>query len=172
MRPGRSVQLCLVTAIALTMSRAAGAQVAGASLSGRVVDQAGSAVPGAMVTVSETGTNRSRTAVTDADGVYTVPSLAPGGYRIRVELSGFRTLTRDGIRLSTGETVIIRIDEKPTAQAAQSYLSRYGPQHRPLLIRRVIRDNPRPVPKVSASCRTARGFTRINDNGTQIFRMT
>ena len=36
---------------------------------------------------------------------YVVPGPGPGLYRVRVELSGFRPLTRDGIRLATGETV-------------------------------------------------------------------
>ena len=36
---------------------------------------------------------------------YFVAGLAPGAYRVRVELSGFRPLTREGIRLATGETV-------------------------------------------------------------------
>ena len=102
---GRLLRLCLVVTIAAGMSRAASAQIAGASLTGRVVDTIGTAVPGAVVTVSETGTNRSRTAVTGADGGYPVPSLTPGVYRVRVELTSFRTLTRDGIRLSTGEAV-------------------------------------------------------------------
>ena len=31
--------------------------------------------------------------------------LAPGAYRLRLELDGFRSVTREGIRLATGETV-------------------------------------------------------------------
>ena len=42
------------------------------------------------------------------NGGYVVPGLAPGVYPVRVELSGFRPLTRDGIRLATGET--LRLD--------------------------------------------------------------
>jgi protocatechuate 3,4-dioxygenase beta subunit len=73
------------------MAHAVEAQVGRGAVSGRIVDPAGSAVPGATVTVDEAGTNRSRTVVTGTDGNYAVQGLAPGTYRVRVELSGFRT---------------------------------------------------------------------------------
>ena len=86
----------------------AGAQVGSGSLAGRVVDQAGAPVPGATVTAIAAATNLSRTSVTGRDGAYVVAGLPPGTYRLRMELSGFRPLTREGIRLATGETV--RVD--------------------------------------------------------------
>ena len=85
-----------------------GAQIGAGALAGHVVDQAGAAVPGATVTVTAVGTSLSRTVVTSQTGGYVVPGLAPGSYRVRVELSGFRPLTREAIRLATGETV--RVD--------------------------------------------------------------
>src|SRR5262245_21778844 len=84
------------------------APVAAGALAGRVVDQAGTPVPGATVTVIAIGTNGARTAITDDRGGYVVQGLAPGPYRVQVELTGFRPLTRDGVRLATGETV--RVD--------------------------------------------------------------
>ena len=84
------------------------AQIGAAALAGDVVDPAGAPLPGVTVTVVAAGTNLSRTVVTDPDGRYSVQALAPGAYRVRVGLSGFRPLTRDGIRLATGET--LRLD--------------------------------------------------------------
>ena len=81
------------------------AQVAAGSLTGHVSDQAGAAVPGATVTVTATGTNLSRTSVTASDGAYLIPGLAPGSYQVRVASASFRPLTREGVRLATGETV-------------------------------------------------------------------
>ena len=81
------------------------AQIGAGALAGDVVDQGGAVVPGVTVTVTAVGTNLSRTAVTSQDGAYSVPGLAPGSYQMRVELSGFRPLTRSGVRVATGETV-------------------------------------------------------------------
>ena len=44
------------------------------------------------------------------DGVYTAASLAPGEYRLDLELSGFKPVRREGIRLSTGEKARIDFD--------------------------------------------------------------
>ena len=62
-------------------------------------------MPGASLTATEVGTALTRTAVTGPDGGYSIPGLPPGTYRIRAELSGFRTLIREGVRIATGETV-------------------------------------------------------------------
>src|SRR6266404_8006679 len=76
-------------------------QVAAGELTGVLKDPGGAAVPGATVTVTNVATNLRRVIVSSADGVYTAPSLAPGEYRVDVELKGFKPLRRAGIRLST-----------------------------------------------------------------------
>ena len=81
------------------------AQVGAGAVSVVVADQAGAATPGAAVTLTAVATNVARTAVSGAAGNAVFQGLAPGPYRLRVELSGFRPLVRDGIRVSTGETV-------------------------------------------------------------------
>jgi hypothetical protein len=96
---------CLWLWIGMATAATVGAQIGAGALAGVVVDEAGAAVPGANVTVAAVGTNLSRTALTTAGGGYNVPGLAPGVYRVRIELSGFRPLIREGIRLTTGETV-------------------------------------------------------------------
>ena len=84
------------------------AQLAAGDITGVVRDPAGAAVPGATLTVTDVDTNRQRVVVSSGDGVYTAPSLAPGDYRVEVELAGFKPVRRDGIHLSTGEKA--RID--------------------------------------------------------------
>src|SRR2546428_2513523 len=108
---GSFVCQCFVTACCLAASASpVFAQVAAAEITGVVKDQAGAAAPGATVTVTDVHTNRQRIVTSSRDGVYGAPSLAPGDYRIDVELSGFKPVRRDGIRLSTGEKARIDFD--------------------------------------------------------------
>jgi hypothetical protein len=88
----------------------AAAQTGGGELTGIVRDQAGAAVLGATIRVTETRTNLQRIVVTTDDGVYTAPNLAPGEYRVDIELSGFKSVRREGIRLATGEKARIDVD--------------------------------------------------------------
>ena len=86
------------------------AQTAAGEITGVVKDPAGAAVPGASITVTNTRTNLQRVVVSTGDGVYTAASLAPGEYRLDVELSGFKPVRREGVRLSTGEKARIDFD--------------------------------------------------------------
>ena len=107
--PKPTIRMCLAAiAFVAAASSPARAQVAAGEITGLVKDQAGAAVPGATVTVTDVATNRQRLVVTSVDGVYTAASLLPGEYRIAVELSGFKQVRREGIRLATGEKA--RID--------------------------------------------------------------
>jgi hypothetical protein len=102
----RSLRLVYACALALWgIATPLHAQVGAGAITGQVLDQAGASVSGARLTATEIGTKLTRTVVTATDGGYSIPSLPPGTYRIRAELSGFRTLIREGVRLSTGETV-------------------------------------------------------------------
>ena len=100
------VALCLVAASWL--SAPLSAQISSGALTGTVVDKGRTAVPGATVTVVAAGTNATRTVVTDSDGLFSVQQLRPATYTVRVELNGFNTLNRTGVRVATGET--IRLD--------------------------------------------------------------
>ncbi len=100
--------LCICVLALLDIATPGRAQVGVATLSGNVVDQAGAAVPGATVTATEGTTGLNRATLTAGNGTYVIPGMPLGVYRVQVALSGFRPLIRDGIRLSTGET--IRVD--------------------------------------------------------------
>jgi len=105
----RAVPVVIVAWLAAAAAPAR-AQVAAGEMTGLVKDQAGAAVPGATVTVTDVNTNRQRIVTSSAQGVYTVPSLAPGDYRVDVELAGFRSVRRAGIHLATGEKARIDFD--------------------------------------------------------------
>src|SRR5262249_25392382 len=61
------------------------------------------AVPG--VTVTATGSQGVKTAVTDGDGRFTVPFLTPGSYVVHVELQGFQPVDRSDLQVRVGQTV-------------------------------------------------------------------
>ena len=73
------------------------------------LDPQGLAVPGATVTV--TGPQGARTAVTDGTGRFTVPFLSPGTYAIKAELQGFKSIEQKDIVVRLGQTVDLRLDD-------------------------------------------------------------
>jgi Carboxypeptidase regulatory-like domain len=75
---------------------------AGAStgLMGQVTDSSGAAVPGAAITLTHVETGRVRTVTTNPTGDWEARFLSPGTYRVTFELSGFKTLRREGISVS------------------------------------------------------------------------
>jgi len=81
------------------------AQVQTGSILVRAIDQQGAVMPGVTITISSpvlvSGT---MTAVTDAGGVYRFPSLVPGTYSVKTELSGFKTINRENIVVLVGQT--------------------------------------------------------------------
>src|SRR6185295_3711682 len=76
---------------------------ASSGIVGQVTDSTRGALPGATVTVTNTGTNAQRSAVTDAEGRFTIPNLPPATYSIRVELSGFQAAELKDVTLRNGE---------------------------------------------------------------------
>jgi outer membrane receptor protein involved in Fe transport len=80
------------------------AQGAVAELRGRVLDASGAALPGATVTIVHTETGTARTTVSSETGAFVLPALQVGTHDIRVELSGFSTLTQEDVRLGVGES--------------------------------------------------------------------
>jgi hypothetical protein len=85
------------------------AQAVKGTLLGAVTDAQGAGVPGATVTITETGTNIGRTAQTNTSGNYVFTNLKDGTYRVEAELSGFRKFVRDGVIVSVNTTVRVDI---------------------------------------------------------------
>src|SRR4051812_36958988 len=78
------------------------------TLVGTVTDNSGAVVSGAKVSVVNLDTSFLSETVTNNEGSYYVPYLAPGNYRIAIEISGFKRYLREGLQIRTGE--IPRID--------------------------------------------------------------
>ena len=82
--------------LVFVLSKPVLAQDATGRVIGTVYDQQGGVVPAAKVTVTNTGTQVSRSTVTDKDGHFEALDLPIGDYRVAVEHDGFnRTVTQD-----------------------------------------------------------------------------
>lgn len=77
------------------------------SISGKVLDPDGLALPGATVTVAEQNTGFSRNVVTAQTGAYSIPSLTPGTYTLTVEMPGFGALKRPDLALTAGMEMVV-----------------------------------------------------------------
>jgi hypothetical protein len=117
MRPFSDVLAVGIGIVVLLSPAAAMGQAGQAELRGVVVDESGAVLPGTTVTATQTETGASRTAVASETGTFLMPALPIGSYVVRVELSGFTTIVREGLRLGVGETVVINFTMKVAALA-------------------------------------------------------
>ena len=130
---GLALALCM---FASPPSLAAQETVNSASVSGRVVDAQGAAVPGAAVTAREIETNVVRDTVTDQEGRFRLPYLKVGRYTIGVTLAGFAEATRTltltvgsafelpiTLRIATLETSVTVSADAMVLEAARSQIA-------------------------------------------------
>jgi Carboxypeptidase regulatory-like domain len=102
-------KLCVVIAlIVFSASGRAAAQDTTGSVTGRITDAQGLAVPG--VTVTATGPQGMRIVITDGEGRFTVPFLTPGTYRVHAELQGFTPVDRPDVQVRLGQTVELALN--------------------------------------------------------------
>src|SRR5437773_1180882 len=82
------------------------------SIVGRITDPSGAAVANARVTAVQASTGFSRTATTDAEGLYVIPSLQPSNYTVTVEAAGFSTVRQSDIALLADQTLAVNLSLK------------------------------------------------------------
>ena len=83
--------LFLVLAVAVAASPAFAQGGATSTITGTVADASGAVVPGADVVAKHVATNTTFTAVSGADGAFTIPAVPTGTYTVTVTLMGFKT---------------------------------------------------------------------------------
>ena len=92
----------------LVASAAAWGQSTTATILGTLRDSTGALMPGVNVTATNTDTNFSRRAQSDATGRYMIQFLPVGTYRLEVEAAGFKRFVQSGILLEVDRNA--RID--------------------------------------------------------------
>jgi len=88
-----------------------------ADLRGLVVDEAGSALPGASITVTSQDAGFSRQATSDAGGAFAIRLLPPGLYRVSASLRGMRAADVPNVHLSVGATTTLELRLEPSEVA-------------------------------------------------------
>ncbi|HWT02058.1 MAG TPA: carboxypeptidase-like regulatory domain-containing protein, partial [Pyrinomonadaceae bacterium] len=94
--------LCL-----LLVAGSTAAQEFRGSITGRVTDASGAAVPNAQVSATNAATNNAVRATTDESGDYTMLFLTPGGYALTVEAAGFKKLLRQNVEVRVGDRLTL-----------------------------------------------------------------
>src|SRR4051812_15628913 len=95
------------------------AQGTSGTITGRVIDQQGAAVPGVTVTAKSATTGFTRSEVSDSEGVYRLSALPVGVYDVTAELQGFTTVSKKGVEVNVAQTQAVDFPLK-VAQLAET----------------------------------------------------
>ena len=74
-----------------------------------VVKDSGGVIPGAEVTLTNPGTSLTRSAVTTQAGEYSFPNLAPGTYRLKIVLQGYKVYAQESISVGTQQFITLDV---------------------------------------------------------------
>ncbi len=88
-------------------------------ISGHVTDITGAALPETSITVTSQDTGLVRTTRTNGDGLYVVPELPTGVYKVTGEAKGFSRQTVDGNQLNTNVSVEVDFKLQVGSQAEE-----------------------------------------------------
>jgi len=100
-------QIIVLVAVAVSIPSVCAQSGNTSALTGRVTDPTGAVLPGVSVTATAIATNQTRAVVTAEDGVYRIPLLDPGTYRVRFGLPGFKTSEVADVTLVVTETAVL-----------------------------------------------------------------
>lgn len=119
-----SLNLLAAVVLFLALTPSVFGQTSGSgALIGTVKDPSGGVVPNATVTLSNKGTNQSRSTKTDADGAYRFGLLQPGDYGVTVEAAGFSAAMAASVTVTVTETAVLDETLQVGAQSQQVEVS-------------------------------------------------
>ena len=84
---------------------------------GTVKDPSGASIPGAKISLTNTGTNAARSVVSDSNGAYEFVNVDTGTYQISVDATGFQKATLTSFNLGARQTQRVDIDLTLASQA-------------------------------------------------------
>ena len=128
MSGSRVIRLGCALLLAALLPMSVWAQGQTGTIAGNVKDATGAVLPGVTVEVSSPALiEKTRSAVTDGEGAYKIINLRPGTYSVTFTLTGFSTVKRDGIELTSAFTANVNADMKVGAVAETITVSGESP---------------------------------------------
>src|SRR5215813_10599687 len=94
------------------------------TISGRVIDQNGSVIPGATITATRVATTAERSVVSDDAGNYKFIQLPPGVYNIKALFNGFAAEEKTNLTTIAAQNVQLNFVLKPGAITAEAVIVR------------------------------------------------
>jgi len=118
---GKIIKLGLASLLAFAGVIPAFSQVdvSSATIKGTITDSHRAVVVGAIVTAKSTERGTTRTAKTGSDGSYSIPTLQPGVYELRLEAQGFEAAVIPRAEITVGMTAVYDIELQPGGVKAQ-----------------------------------------------------
>src|SRR5215475_1239027 len=102
--PLAGLVVCLAAVPSVALAQESG-------ISGVVRDSSGAVLPGVTVEAASPALiERSHSAVTDGAGQYKIINLVPGVYTVTFTLTGFNTVRREGIELTSNFTAQVNAE--------------------------------------------------------------
>jgi hypothetical protein len=105
-----SIKFLMVLLLIIGLTSIANAQRLQGSVTGKVSDTEGNALPGCTITLEGPSMQGQMTFVSTENGSYRFPSVMPGSdYQLTFEMPGFKTVVRTGLNVSVGKATSINI---------------------------------------------------------------
>jgi hypothetical protein len=103
----RFPRIAFLFAFAVSLALPLEAQSPNGTMNGRVLDPSNKVISGADILVISDATGLKYSGKTNEDGIYVVPNLPPGAYRLQVSKVGFKTLIKPDIVLNIQDALSI-----------------------------------------------------------------
>lgn len=100
----RILAVCFLSAL-LSFFTILAAQTSSGTISGRVVDPSGAAVPGAEVRLVNQATNAARVLTTTESGDFVITEVQPGTFTLTVKAAGFKQHEQKDLHLSASDRI-------------------------------------------------------------------
>ncbi len=129
------------------------------TLTGRVKDESGAALPGTTVELSDAGKGFRRSVTSDASGAFNFPLLPPGKYTVKATLASFESFGSEGNIVTAEKTTVVNIILKLAAAQESVSVSADAP----LVDKTNVSDTTHIDSSLTDTLAIARGYQTVAD---------